>query len=55
MPAGVSWPSYLKFASAAVLSMLAGAQSVHAVYRPLDNLPEYIEEFKKQSKDGKVE
>jgi len=38
MPAGVSWPTYLKFATAAGLSMVAGAQTVHAFYKPLDDL-----------------
>uniref|UniRef100_A0A670YM02 Uncharacterized protein n=1 Tax=Pseudonaja textilis TaxID=8673 RepID=A0A670YM02_PSETE len=34
MPAGVSWPKYLKILTAAFLSMLAGAQTVHKFYRP---------------------
>ena len=33
MPAGVSWTTYLKFAMAAGLSMVAGAQTVHHLYR----------------------
>ena len=52
MPAGVSWPTYLKFSFAAGLSMLAGAQCVHLVYRPLDDLQQFVEEFKK-NKSGK--
>lgn len=49
MPAGVSWPRYLLFFSAAMLSMLAGAQTVHVYYRPLDDLNKYIEaEFRKK-------
>ena len=44
MPAGVSWPTYLKFSVAAALSMIAGAQTVHAVYKPLDDLEKFIEE-----------
>lgn len=44
MPAGVSWPTYLKFFTAAMLSMMAGAQTVHLIYRPLDDLEEYVEE-----------
>ena len=42
MPAGVSWPKYLKFLSAAMFSMLLGSQSVHLIYRPLDNLDELV-------------
>lgn len=48
MPAGVSWPSYLKFMTAALLTMFAGAQTVHFYYRPLEDLEQYIEEEKKQ-------
>uniref|UniRef100_A0A673I3G1 Uncharacterized protein n=1 Tax=Sinocyclocheilus rhinocerous TaxID=307959 RepID=A0A673I3G1_9TELE len=34
MPAGVSWPRYLRMFGASVLSMFAGAQVVHQYYRP---------------------
>ncbi|XP_040200180.1 protein BRAWNIN isoform X1 [Rana temporaria] len=34
MPAGVSWPQYLKMLSASLLSMFAGAELVHRYYRP---------------------
>lgn len=44
MPAGVSWPRYMVFFSAAMISMLAGAQTVHIYYKPLDDLDKYIEE-----------
>lgn len=46
MPAGVSWPTYLKFFTAAMLSMFAGAQLVHIYYRPLDDLDQYLEREK---------
>jgi len=42
MPAGVSWPTYLKFASLALLSMFAGSHVVHLYYRPLEDLQEYV-------------
>ena len=45
MPAGVSWPTYLKFATAAGLSMVAGAQTVHAFYKPLDDLEIVIKQI----------
>ncbi|XP_026481217.1 uncharacterized protein C12orf73 homolog [Ctenocephalides felis] len=49
MPAGVSWGQYLKFMSAALLTMFAGSQLVHMYYRPLDDLDKYIEEeFQRQ-------
>lgn len=34
MPAGVSWPRYLRMLGASILSMFAGAQVVHQYYRP---------------------
>uniref|UniRef100_A0A6B2F1H1 Uncharacterized protein n=1 Tax=Bothriechis nigroviridis TaxID=88079 RepID=A0A6B2F1H1_BOTNI len=34
MPAGLSWPKYLKILTATLLTMLAGAQTVHKFYRP---------------------
>lgn len=44
MPAGVSWPRYLKFTAAALLSMFVGAQVVHIYYNPLSDIDKYIEE-----------
>ena len=38
MPAGVSWPTYLKFFVAAGLSMFAGSHTVHTFYRLITNL-----------------
>ncbi|XP_072257253.1 ubiquinol-cytochrome c reductase complex assembly factor 6 [Pyxicephalus adspersus] len=40
MPAGVSWPKYLKMVSASFLSMFAGAELVHRYYRPDLSVPE---------------
>ncbi|XP_040200181.1 protein BRAWNIN isoform X2 [Rana temporaria] len=40
MPAGVSWPQYLKMLSASLLSMFAGAELVHRYYRPDLSVPE---------------
>jgi len=50
MPAGVSWPTYLKFTLAAGLSMVAGAQTVHQFYRPLEDLEEWVRKFEEQQK-----
>jgi len=44
MPSGVSWKRYLKLFVPAALSMMAGAQTVHIFYRPLDDLEEWIKE-----------
>ncbi|KAF7707605.1 protein BRAWNIN [Silurus meridionalis] len=40
MPAGVSWPRYMKMFVASVLSMFAGAEVVHQYYRPDLSIPE---------------
>lgn len=50
MPAGVSWPTYLKFALASGLSMIAGAQTVHQFYKPLEDLEEWVKNFEEQQK-----
>lgn len=42
MPAGVSWPQYLKFFTCAMLSMMAGAQVVHIYYNPLKDIDDYV-------------
>uniref|UniRef100_A0A5F9C9L6 Ubiquinol-cytochrome c reductase complex assembly factor 6 n=2 Tax=Oryctolagus cuniculus TaxID=9986 RepID=A0A5F9C9L6_RABIT len=40
MPAGVSWPTYLKMFAASLLAMCAGAEVVHRYYRPDLTIPE---------------
>ncbi|XP_019934311.1 ubiquinol-cytochrome-c reductase complex assembly factor 6 [Paralichthys olivaceus] len=40
MPAGVSWPRYLRMFGASVLAMFAGAQVVHQYYLPDLSIPE---------------
>ncbi|XP_031151085.1 protein BRAWNIN [Sander lucioperca] len=40
MPAGVSWPRYLRMLSASMLAMFAGAQVVHQYYLPDLSIPE---------------
>jgi len=42
MPAGVSLFTYLKFTSAALLSMALGSHVVHLYYNPLAELEELI-------------
>uniref|UniRef100_A0A1A9W1X0 Uncharacterized protein n=1 Tax=Glossina brevipalpis TaxID=37001 RepID=A0A1A9W1X0_9MUSC len=51
MPAGVSWGSYMKYMSCALISMLVGAQIVHMYYKPLADLDKYIE---KEMKDAQI-
>ncbi|KAK9516337.1 hypothetical protein VZT92_024274 [Zoarces viviparus] len=40
MPAGVSWPRYLRMLGASMLAMFAGAQVVHQYYLPDLSIPE---------------
>ncbi|XP_066489981.1 ubiquinol-cytochrome c reductase complex assembly factor 6 [Tiliqua scincoides] len=40
MPAGVSWPRYLKMLGASMLAMFAGAEVVHRYYKPDLTVPE---------------
>uniref|UniRef100_A0A3P9I6J2 Chromosome 12 open reading frame 73 n=1 Tax=Oryzias latipes TaxID=8090 RepID=A0A3P9I6J2_ORYLA len=40
MPAGVSWPRYLRMLGASVLAMFVGAQAVHQYYLPDLSIPE---------------
>ncbi|XP_040894569.1 protein BRAWNIN [Toxotes jaculatrix] len=40
MPAGVSWPRYIRMFGASILSMFAGAQVVHQYYLPDLSIPE---------------
>ena len=55
MPAGVTWRKYITFSIAAMFSMLLGAQSVHLVYRPLEDLPQLIDEAKKENINEAIE
>lgn len=52
MPAGVSWSSYIKFTCTATFSMFVGAQIVHLLYRPLDDLDELVQKEIEQIKKG---
>ena len=47
MPGGLSVPKYIAFLSSSLLSMSFGSQIVHNIYRPLDDLDEYIEKYRK--------
>ncbi|CAL1278039.1 unnamed protein product [Larinioides sclopetarius] len=43
MPLGMSWPKYLTFLSVSLATMFLGSQTVHGIYKPLSDFPEYIE------------
>uniref|UniRef100_A0A0B7AY43 Uncharacterized protein n=1 Tax=Arion vulgaris TaxID=1028688 RepID=A0A0B7AY43_9EUPU len=43
MPVGLSWPRYISVVTVAMLSMFAGSQSVHTLYRPLEDLQARVE------------
>ncbi|XP_078672134.1 ubiquinol-cytochrome-c reductase complex assembly factor 6-like [Branchiostoma floridae x Branchiostoma belcheri] len=40
MPAGVPWGPYLRFLTASMLSMFAGAQVMHKLYNPDLSIPD---------------
>lgn len=42
--------TYIKYSLAAGLSMVAGAQTVHQLYRPLEDLEEWVKKFEEQQK-----
>lgn len=48
MPAGVTWGRYLRFACAAYITMMAGSQTVHYYYRPLDDLQDLVKVHKER-------
>lgn len=51
MPAGVPWPTYFKFVAAASLSMFFGAQIVHNIYKPLEDLDDLVQKELERLKD----
>jgi len=50
MPAGVGWWTYLKFTTAAGLSMVAGSQTVHYIYKPLEDIEDWFARFEQEQK-----
>lgn len=44
MPFGLSWSRYISLITLSFLSMAGGAQFVHVIYMPLDDLDDLIEE-----------
>jgi hypothetical protein len=48
MPANTTWSRYLAFQAAGLVSMFLGSQCVHLYYRPLDDLPEYLQKERKR-------
>jgi len=55
MPAGVAWGPYLRFSAAAFLTMLAGAQAVHLMYRPRVDLPQFVESERERRRQQRAE
>ena len=49
MPAGMSMTKYSILLLSNCVSMALGAQFVHNIYRPLDDLEEFIEKYKEQN------
>lgn len=44
MPAGVSLPTYLKFFVASMLAMMAGSQTIHVIYHPLEGMDNLVQQ-----------
>ncbi|XP_025993233.1 uncharacterized protein LOC113004366 [Solenopsis invicta] len=44
MPGNISLTRYIVFCATALVTMLAGAQCVHEIYRPLDDLEDLVEQ-----------
>ena len=45
---GIPKGAYFRFVAATFVSMFAGAQCVHAIYRPLDDLPEIVDKMREE-------
>lgn len=43
MSGNISFVSYVKFSIMALTSMMFGSQFVHNIYKPLDDLDDYVE------------
>lgn len=44
----MTWPKFITFTTLGFLAMVSGAQTVHNIYRPLDDLDDLIEEAVKK-------
>lgn len=52
MPVPFTWPRYIAFVSAAMMTTLAGAQVVHTFYKPLDDLETLVQkELERRKKE----
>lgn len=45
--------SYVKFSIVAITSMMFGSQFVHNIYKPLDDLEDYVEKEMEKLKSAK--
>ena len=50
MPAGMTWPKYIRLLGSSLFFMFLGAQFVHNQYKPLEGLDEFIENYKENVK-----
>lgn len=51
MPYNVSTSRFIVFCTAALLTMLAGAQCVHVIYKPLKDLDDLVEQRLKERRE----
>ena len=54
MPAGLTWPRYLSFFAASMLTALAGSQLVHDYYKPLNDLEDLVQQELERRKRTKL-
>lgn len=53
MSGNISLASYVKFSIMALTSMMFGSQFVHNIYKPLDDLEDYVEKEMEKLKAAK--
>lgn len=53
MSGSISLASYVKFSIVALTSMMFGSQFVHNIYKPLDDLEDYVEKEMEKLKASK--
>lgn len=53
MSGNISLASYVKFSIMALTSMMFGSQFVHNIYKPLDDLDDYVEKEMEKLKAAK--
>ena len=48
MPGGLSWPKYVTLMSSSMVMMFLGSQLVNNVFKPMSDLPQYVDNYREQ-------